>query len=66
MILIRRVFQDTFRRNLRRTIMRYINLSFVLVFRLVSRKVHDRFPSYQSLLDAKLILKQASKNKKSM
>ena len=30
--------KDTFRRNLRRTIMRYVNLAIVLVFRLVSMK----------------------------
>lgn len=36
--------------------MRYINLSIVLVFRLVSSKVKARFPDYESLVDAKLIL----------
>ena len=36
--------------------MRYINLSIVLVFRLVSKKVEARFPTYQSLVDAKLML----------
>jgi hypothetical protein len=34
--------QDDFSRNLRRTVMRYVNLSIVLVFRLVSTKVHAR------------------------
>ena len=42
--------------NLRRTVMRYVNLSIVLVFRLVSAKVHARFPDYQSLINAKLML----------
>ena len=36
--------------------MRYVNLSIVLVFRLVSTKVEERFPTYQSLVDAKLML----------
>ncbi len=36
--------------------MRYVNLSIVLVYRLVSRKVHDRLPTLQSLIDAKLLL----------
>ncbi len=30
--------QDPFRRNLRRTVMRYVNVSIILVFRLVSHK----------------------------
>jgi len=38
--------------------MRYVNLSTVLVYRLVSRKVMDRFPNDKSLEDAKLILPQ--------
>ena len=50
------LIQDTFRLNLRRTIMRYVNLSIVLVFRLVSGKVKSRFPDYQSLVHAKLLL----------
>ena len=45
-----------FERNLRRTVMRYVNLSIVLVFRLVSSKVHARFPNYESLVHAKLML----------
>ena len=48
-------FQDDFHRNLRRTVMRYVNLSIVLVFRLVSRKVHTRFPNYEKLIEAKLM-----------
>ena len=40
----------------RRTVMRYINLSHVLVFRLVSAKVRDRFPTYRSLVEAGLML----------
>ncbi len=38
--------------------MRYINLSIVLVFRLVSRKVHNRFPTYDALIEAKLLRKE--------
>ena len=36
--------------------MRYVNLSNVLVYRLVSRKVEERFPDHQSLVDTKLML----------
>ena len=36
--------------------MRYVNLSSILVYRLVSRKVEERFPDYQYLVDAKLML----------
>ena len=36
--------------------MRYVNLSNVLVYRLVSKKVEVRFPDHQSLVDAKLML----------
>lgn len=36
--------------------MRYVNLSIVLVFRLVSPKVRERFPDYRSLVAAKLML----------
>jgi hypothetical protein len=32
--------------------MRYLNLSTVLVFRTVSPKVRERFPTYNSLVDA--------------
>ena len=36
--------------------MRYANLSTVLVYRLVSGKVMERFPDYESLVVAKLML----------
>ena len=36
--------QDLFRKNLRRTVIRYVNLSTVLVYRLVSLRVQQRFP----------------------
>ncbi len=48
--------QDQFRKNLRRTVMRYINLSTILVYRLVSTKVKSRFPTYREMVEAKLIL----------
>ena len=44
-----------FSRN-RRTVVRYVNLSSVLVFRLVSQKVKKRFPDYESLIEHKLLL----------
>jgi len=45
-----------FQKNLRRTVMRYVNLSTILVYRLVSKKVSDRFPDLDSLVAAKLLL----------
>ena len=36
--------------------MRYVNLSTILVYRLVSPIVMDRFPDYESLVKAKLML----------
>ena len=47
---------DNFSKNLRRTVMRYVNLSSILVYRLVSKKVQNRFPDYDSMVQAKLIL----------
>ena len=41
--------------------MRYVNLSTVLVFRLVSTKVKRRFPDYVSLVEAKLMLRKEVK-----
>ena len=55
-LISHQIGQDEFSRNLRRTVMRYVNLSMVLVFRLVSTKVHARFPNYESLVEAKLLL----------
>ena len=48
--------QDEYTRMLRRTMMRYLNLSTVLVFRTVSPKVLARFPTYESLVEAGLML----------
>ena len=42
--------QDLFRKNLRRTVIRYVNLSTVLVYRLVSFRVQQRFPGCSHLL----------------
>ena len=47
---------DDFTKNLRRTVIRYVNLSIILVYRLISRRVMDRFPDYESLINAKLLL----------
>ena len=44
--------------------MRYVNLSIVLVFRLVSKKVKARFPDYDSLVHAKLMLTKEVKRMK--
>ena len=44
---------------------RYVNLSTVLVYRLVSSKVEVRFPDHQSLVDAKLMLPHEAKRLKS-
>ncbi len=44
--------QDEYNRLIRRTVMRYTNLSTLLVFRLVSAKVRQRFPCYASLVES--------------
>ena len=49
-------FQNHFTKNLRRTVMRYVNLSNILVLRQISLKVHSRFPTYRSMAEAKLLL----------
>ena len=36
--------------------MRYINLSNILALKLIAPKVDKRFPSYQTLVDAKVLL----------
>ena len=41
---------------MRRTIIRYVNLSTILVLRLVAAKILDRFPTYESLIKANLLL----------
>jgi hypothetical protein len=48
--------QNLFKKNLRRAIMRYVNLSNLLALRLLAPKVEKRFPTYQSLVEAKLLL----------
>ena len=45
-----------YHRTLRRTIIRYANLSSILVLRLVASQVHERFPTYDSLMKADLLL----------
>eukprot|EP00095_Tigriopus_kingsejongensis_P001212 maker-scaffold1592_size34625-snap-gene-0.5 protein:Tk01212 transcript:maker-scaffold1592_size34625-snap-gene-0.5-mRNA-1 annotation:"PREDICTED: bestrophin-1-like" len=47
---------DVYKRNLRRTVMRYVNLSIVLVYRLVSSKVRDRFSTFDELVRSRLLL----------
>ena len=41
--------------------MRYVNLSTVLAFRLVSLNVQERFPTYDELIKAKLMLPHEAK-----
>ena len=36
--------------------MRYVNLSNILALKLIAPKVDKRFPSYQTLVDAKVLL----------
>jgi bestrophin-3 len=46
--------------------MRYVNLSTVLVYRLVSCKVHARFPTYESMIDANLMLPEEANRLKTI
>ena len=39
-----------------KTVVRYVNLADILIYRMVSGKVLKRFPDDQSLIDAKLML----------
>ncbi len=50
------LLQDAYHRNLRRTVMRYLNVSTVLVYRLVSIPVRERFPTYDALVDENMLL----------
>ena len=50
------LFQKKHIRNLRRTVMRYVNLSNILVLRKISKKVEKRFPTSQTLVNEKLML----------
>jgi len=52
---------DDVHHNLRKFIIRYVNLSNILVFRLVAPRVEKRFPDYDSLVDAKLLLPHEAK-----
>ena len=54
--------KNLFKKNLRRAIMRYVNLSNLLALRLLAPKVEKRFPSYQTLVDAKLLLPREVSN----
>lgn len=45
-----------FKRNLRRAVMRYVNLSNILVLRKISRKVEEKFPTREHLVDENLLL----------
>ena len=43
-------------RKLRRTIMRYVNVSSILAFTNITRKLRDQYPNYQSFIGKKLLL----------
>lgn len=53
-------------RLMRRTIMRYINLSLILTFRLICNPVEKRFPNYKSLVEAGIMTKQEQRIMESM
>ena len=63
-ILINVILQDQFAKNLRRTVMRYVNLSNILVLRQVSTKIHDQFSTLESLVEQKLLLYHESERLK--
>lgn len=44
--------QDDRCRLMRRTIMRYVNLSYVMILSMVSTRVKKRFPTLDHLVDA--------------
>ena len=46
--------------------MRYVNLSTVLVFRLVSSNVRERFPTYGTMIDANLLLPEEAERLKAI
>ena len=50
------MFQSMYHRTLRRTMIRYVNLSTILVLRLVASSVYDRFPTYESMVKANVLL----------
>ena len=50
------LIQGLFQKNLRRAVMRYVNLSNLLALRLIATKVEKRFPNYETLVRAKLLL----------
>ena len=56
MIIHNILIQGLFQKNLRRAVMRYVNLSNLLALRLIATKVEKRFPNYETLVRAKLLL----------
>ena len=44
-----------FEKNLRRAVMRYVNLSTILTLRLITNQVRERFPNYKAFEKAKLL-----------
>ena len=47
--------QNLFEKNLRRAVMRYVNLSTILTLRLITNRVRERFPNYKAFENAKLL-----------
>jgi len=50
--------ENDFKRNLRRAVMRYVNLSNILVLRKISRKVEQKFPTNKHLVEENLLLQK--------
>ena len=50
-----RLQQEDECREVRRNVMRYVNLSITETFRMMSTPVMKRFPTYQHLIDAGLM-----------